>query len=55
MRGKGIGSGLSAPLVATVYDDGVNFSLYCRSGTFVELLRQGTFMNRFLEVVWTLV
>ena len=38
MRGEGIGPGRSAPLGATVYDDGVNFSLYCRSGTFVELL-----------------
>lgn len=38
MRGEGIGPGRSAPLGATVYDDGVNFSLYSRSGTFVELL-----------------
>lgn len=38
MSGEGIGSGRSAPLGATVYAEGVNFSLYCRSGTLVELL-----------------
>ena len=30
--------GNSSPLGATVYDDGVNFSLYCKRGTAVELL-----------------
>src|SRR5262245_34074583 len=31
-------AGQSAPLGATVADDGVNFSVYCRDGTGVELL-----------------
>jgi glycogen operon protein len=38
MSEKGLGPGRSTPLGATVYADGVNFSLYCRSGTLVELL-----------------
>ncbi len=38
MRGKRISPGRSAPIGATVDADGVNFSLYCRSGTLVELL-----------------
>jgi isoamylase len=33
-----VNPGNSSPLGATVYDDGVNFSLYCKSGTAVELL-----------------
>lgn len=38
MPGRGIAAGTSAPLGATVSPHGVNFSLYCRSGSLVELL-----------------
>jgi isoamylase len=38
MRNNGISPGRSTSLGATVYPDGVNFSLYCRNGALVELL-----------------
>ena len=38
MSNKAIAAGRSAPLGATLDPGGVNFSLYCRNGTLVELL-----------------
>src|SRR5215217_8132384 len=38
MSNKAIAAGRSAPLGATLDAGGVNFSLYCRNGTLVELL-----------------